>query len=147
MKQIIGFAITLMTLVCAGVPGQVPGSSFSLSSGESVELSPSGQLADFSENSAPFSTGDLIEIALIFSGVSHEHRGRYRSQIRHIVAEAKSHIAIDADPYEIGEMILTYLHDTVFRGYDESQTYIDVLLDSGLYNSGRPATRSDGATP
>ena len=136
MKQIVGLAIALIAFACVGLPGQEVehSSRFTHSSGEVFDLAPSDQLNDFLGSSARLSTGDLIEIALIFSGVSQEHRVGYRSQILNLIADSKMSVEADSSPYEKGEAILAFLHASVFGRYDESQTYLDVLLDSGLYN-------------
>ncbi|QDU98718.1 tetratricopeptide repeat protein [Lignipirellula cremea] len=79
-----------------------------------------------------FDDSSLAEAALIASGVTDaRERERYLKRIQSIADGAPP---ATSDPFADGDRLLRYLHDKVLKKYQERQTRLSVLLDSGDYN-------------
>ncbi len=78
--------------------------------------------------------GKLIELSLYASGVSERGIHAYREKIEQALAPLPGYLeTLPADIPE-GEGILLFLHENIFSQYQEPQTRIDTLIDSGRYN-------------
>jgi len=103
-------------------------------SADSVRLAPRPAVVELGELSAALTSTQLTEIALAFSDVPAESRPRYHAIIDELLSLADRTIAQSGGDYATGEEILQFLHSELLESYDESQTYFDVLLDSGRHN-------------
>jgi hypothetical protein len=82
----------------------------------------------------PLPFGDLVDAALVFSGVSDAVLPAYRQKVLDLVAGFQSQGKAARDPAILGARILEYLHAGPLRRYDLHQAEIDVLLDEGTFN-------------
>ena len=76
----------------------------------------------------------FIEASLLFSGVESAELPKYRDAVLQLVETFRQQTADLSDPKERAESILTYLHESVFSRYQELQTRIDTLIETGSYN-------------
>jgi len=70
----------------------------------------------------------------VFSGTPAEDFPRVEEQLLGLIREAREEVGGRQDPRSRAEALLGFLHERVLVRYDERQTRIDVLLDSGSYN-------------
>ena len=84
----------------------------------------------------------FAEAALLSSGVHDAlQRRKYLTQLDEITAASKVAVGPDATPYERGERLLEWLHETVMvNGYEEDQTDLATLLRNGKFNCVSSAT-------
>ncbi len=84
-------------------------------------------------------TADFIKISLYFSGVKEKdidyYFGKYKALSSGFMKLLEEKYQGKYTPPEItGEILISYLHEYYFSGYDEMTTYIDILLDKGIFN-------------
>jgi tetratricopeptide (TPR) repeat protein len=84
--------------------------------------------------SEPLSLDDLVDAALVFSGVSDSSLPTYRRKLLDLVAGFQQQAAGNVDPAALAARALAYLHTRLLRRYDVRQARVDVLLDSGIFN-------------
>lgn len=79
---------------------------------------------------------DFENIALIASGVRDlGSRKAFIEQIDTLEAEARNSLDVSASPKELGEKLLSWLHDTVLtEGYVERQTNLSEVLNGKTFN-------------
>lgn len=93
----------------------------------------------------PLPLAKIIEAALLFSGVPEEFLGSYEERFEALAGEiggksdggdagAAGGEAADGGGAEAAEDVLTYMHEKLLRRYEEPQSRLDVLLDTGSYN-------------
>jgi tetratricopeptide (TPR) repeat protein len=80
----------------------------------------------------PLTAGAFLEAALAFSGAQGRELEEARAQVRALAAAAAE--LGDGSPREKAERLLEMLHRRVFRQYDERQTRLDDLLNTGRFN-------------
>ncbi len=83
-----------------------------------------------------YTGAELIRHSLHLSGAEESAHSRYIEKFNSLVDEFKAGIA-DREPlssYEKGEEILLFLHERLFRRYDEMQTRIHTLFNTGIHN-------------
>lgn len=88
--------------------------------------------AELAEISGDLTEEQFIEAAFVASGNSQFQRSG--TELFSLIREIKEDLATNLDQYGKGEEILKALHDKLFRRYDEDQTKIDVVFDTGQYN-------------
>lgn len=76
----------------------------------------------------------MADLALVASGLPAARLAEYRERLLRLGDAAKSAVAASALP--AGEALLAFLHGPSgpFRSYRATQTRVDVLLDSGVFN-------------
>ena len=82
----------------------------------------------------PLHLDDLVDAALVFSGVSDAGLPAYRRKLLDLVADFQQHAAANTDPALLGARALEFLHAGILSRYDVRQVRVDVLLDQGVYN-------------
>jgi hypothetical protein len=83
----------------------------------------------------PFRSSDLIRTSLILSGVPERDLQSYTSQLENYLGEVRSTLQPhSSNDYELGRALLVYLHDTLLKRYDSSQSAIHTLLKKGKFN-------------
>lgn len=98
---------------------------------ETPRLSPDPAVSALAAKVEPMNTEDLVELALIASGVPEDERLSYSNRLFSLMDSlppASGDIPTDA------ETVLQWMHEEVLNRYVENQTRIDVLLDEGTYN-------------
>ena len=76
----------------------------------------------------------LIDAALHVSGAQPGPAQRAKERLLVHLKTAQEKLGAIADDYERGEALLEFLHDGIFRSYEELQTRVDVTLETGIYN-------------
>ncbi len=113
----------ILLLTLAFVPGMVSGE---------VRLVPTREIVSFSAMPEPLSVKALIQSSLIASGVESDriegYTGRYLDISRKAAATATGNDMADS------EALLKWMHDNYLTRYVETQTRMDILLDTGEYN-------------
>ena len=84
--------------------------------------------------SEPLPLEDFLEAALRFSGTAEQEFAAVKRRLLQLSEEARRALEPISDPRDKAEGILSFLHERVFLRYDERQTRIDVLLETGGYN-------------
>jgi len=125
MRSILGFGAVSTIFVLLLFPGVV---------GAEPRLAPDPFVDKVGSMSEPLEVESLIETALRISGADEQRVGSGINQIEILITDAHREIADSGDVTEIGEQLLVYLHDRVFTNYDEFQTRIDTILDTGRFN-------------
>ena len=83
----------------------------------------------------PLQVIDLIQISLLFSGVSERDLQSHTTQILKYLAEVQPYVKARAkSDYELGRSLLAYLHETRLKRYDSSQSAIHTMLKKGKFN-------------
>jgi hypothetical protein len=83
----------------------------------------------------PFQSTDLIHISLQFSGVEGRDLESLTSQFRKYLAEQHSNLKSGPrTDYDLGKVLLAYLHETRLKRYDTSQYAMDILWKKGKFN-------------
>jgi len=90
--------------------------------------------SSYTNRTEPLPADRISEIALFVSGVELKNISEYQNKIELILAEINDFVDFSQSTYHIGEEILEYLHSDYLTRYDEFQTRLDVLLDTGKYN-------------
>ncbi|MBN2737865.1 MAG: hypothetical protein JXR70_12845 [Spirochaetales bacterium] len=80
------------------------------------------------------SVDHLMEMAFVLSGTENESIEYYIDRFFEIIREFKESQDDLSDLKRVAENMLTYLHEHVFKKYNEKQTKLDVLLDTGVFN-------------
>lgn len=84
-----------------------------------------------------FSALDLAEASFILSGLEENETRPYLDRTKALIADFNRYYEDRGSPasrYKQGELILDFLHEELFRRYDEFQTRTDVVLERGTYN-------------
>jgi tetratricopeptide (TPR) repeat protein len=97
-------------------------------------IEPSALVVSLSAQSEPLSVERFIEAALVFSGVQDRELPGEKARLVRLIEEARKSLGGIADPRQKAEGALGFLHERLLRSYDERQTRIDTLLDTGAYN-------------
>lgn len=83
----------------------------------------------------------FAEAALLVSGVRDAQRRKgYLRTLGRLEREARRALGDAKDPFARGERLLKWLHEKVFRSYQEGQTDVSTILDEGTYNCVSSAT-------
>lgn len=106
--------------------------SFALSSQDLPRLEPVALYSRLANVSGELTEEQFIEAAVIASGSENERTDRLR--FRELIKDIVSSVPLSGGEYQRGEEILKSLHDGLFLRYDEDQTRIDNVLDTGTYN-------------
>lgn len=79
---------------------------------------------------------DFVSIALLASGVTDPVvRSDYRARVDALATAAREVLDMSAPPAESGAELLRWLHDRALTGgYEEGQTNLSEVLDSGVFN-------------
>jgi tetratricopeptide (TPR) repeat protein len=85
--------------------------------------------------SEPLPLDDLVDAALVFSGVSDSSLPAYRRKLLDLVAGFQQQAAGNPDPTALAARALEYLHTRLLRRYDVRQARIDLALDEGVPTS------------
>lgn len=124
MKPI--FVVLLIILVCP----------LSISE-EYPRLKPRDYILPIRREYAGYGPLELIEASLVLSGLTYEETGPYLGKSKELITRFKEYLETSGGPesaYRRGELILDFLHESLFVRYDEFQTRTDVVFDSGVYN-------------
>ncbi len=111
--------------------------SFSVVADDYPRLLPESHIIPIRSEYESYQALDVIEVSLILSGLRQEETEVYLEKADALIQDFKAFIHEKGNPesfYEKGELILDYLHETMFEQYQEFQTRTDVLLDTGVYN-------------
>ena len=79
-------------------------------------------------------TEDFQKLALVFSGVSEERRGRYIEALSVLTGDVTRRFSERGAERELADDLLRYLHQKYLKRYDAPVTGLDTLLDSGVFN-------------
>lgn len=79
------------------------------------------------------SWNDRVRLSLLASGTAPASIPTYESRLRQILAAARQ-ATTGMDPMTLGDALLQFLHKNLFTQYQFSQTRVDVLLDTGVFN-------------
>ncbi len=82
----------------------------------------------------PIDLNEIIDASLIFSDVDDTRLGDYRGNFKALVKDFSLAAASIVDPVALAENILSFMYEKLLVLYDEPQTRIDVMLDTGRYN-------------
>ena len=81
---------------------------------------------------------EFIRFSLIFSGVAENRIESYMDKYRTLARGLENYFNENSgelkDSYSRGNAILEYLHESLFKKYNERTTAIDILFDRGIYN-------------
>jgi tetratricopeptide (TPR) repeat protein len=100
-------------------------------------LTPEEYIFPIRQNYRDFSPLELAEASFLLSGVSKEAAAPYLRETEQLIAAFTAFLRDNGDPessYTRGELILDFLHETIFTAYDEFQTRTDIVLKRGTYN-------------
>jgi tetratricopeptide (TPR) repeat protein len=84
--------------------------------------------------SEPLPLDDLVDGALVFSGVSDAALPLYRQRLKDVVARFQQQASGNPSPSALAERALAFLHEGILRRYDVREARVDVLLDEGTFN-------------
>jgi tetratricopeptide (TPR) repeat protein len=96
--------------------------------------SPHPLAVKLSTASEPLPLDDLVDAALVFSGVSDSSLPGYRRKLLDLVAGFQQQAAGNPDPATLAARALAHLHTRLLRRYDVRQARVDLLLDEGIFN-------------
>jgi len=83
----------------------------------------------------PFRSTDLIRASLILSGVPERDLESSTSKFQSYLSEMHSNLQPHSkSDYELGRALLTYLHETLLKRYDSSESAIHTLFKKGKFN-------------
>lgn len=119
-KQHILFAVIFFFFIFVSYSNSAP------------RISPLGFYERLNIQGSELTDREFIEAAL-WASESDNINSDY-AQISDLIARILGSINVKDSNYDKGESILVSLHDLLFTRYDEDQTEIDLLLNSGVYN-------------
>jgi tetratricopeptide (TPR) repeat protein len=99
-------------------------------------LEPDPQALEFARR-GNYSWQDIREIALWASTIGTQDASNWTAQaelIKNTVTELLSMPDLSADAKELGEFILTFVHQRFLKSYVENQTRLDEIFRTGRYN-------------
>lgn len=127
--------VTLLLVLFACVhTGSQPTSLQVVGADAVTALEPSPLIAQYSGIPEPLSLTGFIDLSLLFSGVEEVSIESARQRVLSMVEDFKNQAQDTPDQRSLAESILTYLHDSVFTRYQELQTRVDTVLETGRYN-------------
>lgn len=98
------------------------------------ELTPlplSQQLASIRE---PLPVEMIVDAALEFSGASASAASAVKDRLAGLLLKFRSEVVDVTDQGALAERALTFLHKNLFTTYSVTQTRVDTVLESGVYN-------------
>ena len=95
-------------------------------------IAPRDIFISYSELVGDLTEGQFLAGALLASG-SDGQAGDVKN-LELLIDRISNNVRTVEDSYEKGEAILQNLHELLFKSYQEDQTRVDVLLDTGRYN-------------
>ncbi|MDR2900358.1 MAG: hypothetical protein LBV20_02400 [Treponema sp.] len=109
---------------------------FSQSNIKQPRLDPDEKAFEFAHigQTRDYSWQDMLDIALWASGADYSKDNTVRNSILasgEILAKSKD---LPQQKNDQGEFILNYMHQTFLKKYEEKQTLLDVLVNTGRYN-------------
>lgn len=122
-KKFISFIVFLLFFPFFSVPAQ-----------DLPRIHPLPFVRELSSEPLPLSLDKAITASLLFSDVPDTLLEQKKTQINEIIENVKQHVKNEETGKDKAEGILLFLHDQVFKKYQEYQTKVDVILDRGTYN-------------
>ena len=100
-------------------------------------LTPEDYILPIRRNYQEYTPLELAEASFILSGLPEEKTDPYIRETEQLISDFRQFLAEKENPssrYRQGGLILDFLHQTIFKNYDEYQTRTDRVLESGIYN-------------
>ena len=97
-------------------------------------LLPDSMAVKLGSRNEPIDLNEIIDASLIFSDVDDTMLRDYRKNFKARVKEFSLAAASIMDPVALAEKVLYFMHEKLLVLYEEPQTRIDVMLDTGRYN-------------
>lgn len=89
---------------------------------------------EFIEMQEPLTSNQLARLSLLSSGLQGNQLNFYMEKLNILINESESVISSSMSSDEKAEVLLKFLHNSVFTRYSLTQTTLHVLLDRGTYN-------------
>ncbi len=103
--------------------------------GDFPRIEPREEMFRIREDRNELSGETVIRHSLFLSGAAKGDFPPYLQIYREKVEQFRQTAAGEIEsPYRLGEEVLYFLHDTLFKRYNEYQTRTDVLFDTGVHN-------------
>ena len=102
-----------------------------------IRVRPDKVIASLGSRPEPLGIDELVGASLIASGISGDLQKRYTGELNVVLASLKKAIVNPGGVDEVSRMAeatLVWMHEELLSRYIESQTRIDVLLDTGRFN-------------
>ncbi len=128
----IRFTRALCTLILLGAAaasagGQAAGSALH-------DFGPDPLAVNLAATAEPLSLEDLVEGAIVFSGPTDAQRAAAAQGLQAVIAAFRRQAAGVTDARSLGELALSFLHDSVLRRYSSPAAGVDSALSTGDYN-------------
>ena len=91
----------------------------------------SQQLATMRE---PLPVETIVDAALEFSGASEAAAGAAKDRLASLLLKFRAEVADVSDQGVLAERALTFLHKNLFTTYSVTQTRVDTVLETGVFN-------------
>ncbi len=101
---------------------------------ESTRFTPLPEIVRLAGETQEPAAAEFRNMALVFSGVPEERRGRYGEALSALTDHVTRRFADRGPDREVADDLLRYLHQKYLKRYDAPVTGLDTLLDSGVFN-------------